>query len=113
MFINSPESILKVHKNAISTLLLKNQEFLPPSTNWTNFAQTNPPRFQYGEILRWISADEETDWGIVIGRFYNYEPHQRCWMWCYLIWLDPNSKSASWCRFDTAWEEDLERFDND
>jgi len=38
---------------------------------------------------------EKADWGIVIGKFYNYEPRRCCWMWCYIIWLDSDSKSAA------------------
>ncbi|NER30770.1 MAG: hypothetical protein F6J89_24920 [Symploca sp. SIO1C4] len=76
-----------------------------------NFSKGKSPRFEYGERLRWISAQPDTDWGIVIGRFYNYAPHHGNWMWCYLIWLDPHSTSAAWCQVDTAWEEDLEVFD--
>jgi len=78
-----------------------------------DFPLREKPKFSEGEILRWISADEDTDWGTAIGRFYNYATHQGDWMWCYLILLNPNSKSAAWCQLDTAWEEDLEKFNND
>ena len=105
---------MKKNGDLISRLLLRELNYLPPSIKLpANFDGENPPRFKYGDKLRWISVEEEADWGIVIGKFYNYEPHQRCWMWCYLICLSPNSKSAAWCQFDTAWEEDLEKFDNE
>lgn len=64
------------------------------------------PRFLYGDRLRWLDSD--TDWGIVIGRFYNFAPHLCCWSWCYLIWLSKDSLSAAWTSADIAWEEDLE-----
>ena len=80
-----------------------------PSELPSNFPNVDKPRYLEGEKLRWITQDENTDWGVVLGRFYNYAPHRRLWMWCYLIWLDENSPSAAWILADTAWEEDLER----
>ncbi len=74
----------------------------------SNFPDVDKPCFYDGQKLRWIPQGEKSDWGVAIGRFYNYAPHRRCWMWCYLIWLDKNSPSASWILADTAWEEDLE-----
>ncbi|MDZ8034436.1 MAG: hypothetical protein RMX89_25635, partial [Nostoc sp. DedSLP04] len=68
----------------------------------------NTPKFLYGDRLRWLTAESDTDWGIVIGRFYSYAPHHCCWAWCYLIWLSKDSPSASWTSADIAWEEDLE-----
>ncbi|MEH2039921.1 hypothetical protein [Nostoc sp.] len=68
----------------------------------------NTPRFLYGDRLRWLTAESDTDWGIVIGRFYSYALHHCCWTWCYLIWLSKDSPSASWTSADIAWEEDLE-----
>ncbi|MEH2253325.1 hypothetical protein [Nostoc sp.] len=64
------------------------------------------PRFLYGDRLRWLGSN--TDWGIVIGRFYNFAPHLCCWSWCYLIWLSKDSLSAAWTSADIAWEKDLE-----
>ena len=78
------------------------------SINPPDFTQVQKPRFEYGSILRWIPTDGETDWGIVIGRFYSYVPHASNWQWYYLLWLDKACKSAAWCQFDVAWEEDLE-----
>ncbi len=72
------------------------------------FPHGEPPRFLEGDRLRWIAQGEPTDWGVAIGRFYSFAPHQRCWTWCYLIWLDADSPSAAWVRADIAWEEDLE-----
>ena len=66
------------------------------------------PRFLYGDRLRWISAQSDTDWGIVIGRFYSNACDRCCWNWCYLIWLSKESQSAAWTSTDIAWEEDLE-----
>lgn len=82
---------------------------LPPKTDLpAAFPQVETPRFHYGDRLCWISYGNATDWGLVIGRFYSYAPHSRCWRWCYLIWLDPGSPSAVWIRADIAWEDDLE-----
>ncbi|MEH2313410.1 MAG: hypothetical protein V7K35_18845 [Nostoc sp.] len=64
------------------------------------------PRFLYGDRLRWLGSN--TDWGIVIGRFYSFAPHLCCWSWCYLIWLSKDSLSAAWTSADIAWEKDLE-----
>ncbi len=77
------------------------------------FPQIEMPRFHLGDRLRWIPYGNETDWGLVMGRFYSYAPHCRCWQWCYLIWLDPASPSAAWVRADIAWEDDLEPFDQE
>lgn len=73
-----------------------------------NFREVQPPRFNYGDILRWQELDNDADWGMVIGIFYSYARHSRCWEWCYLLWISATSKSAGWCHFDVAWEEDLE-----
>lgn len=74
--------------------------------NFPDVAKT--PRFLYGDRLRWLSVESDTDWGIVIGRFYNYASHHCCWTWCYLIWLSQDSPSTAWTSADIAWEEDLE-----
>jgi hypothetical protein len=67
-----------------------------------------PPRYLYGDKLRWIPEGDKTDWGIAIGRFYSFAPHQCAWTWCYLIWLDILSSSAAITVADIAWENDLE-----
>jgi hypothetical protein len=89
---------------------LRKQKFPPLSidlpANFPDVAKT--PRFLYGDKLRWRSSESDTDWGIVIGRFYSFAPHRCCWTWCYLIWLSSYSASAAWTVADTAWEEDLE-----
>ncbi len=72
------------------------------------FPDVAQPAFKEGDKLRWISDTEQKDWGIVIGRFFNYAPHCDDWQWYYLIWLDSNSPSATWIVADTAWEGDLE-----
>jgi hypothetical protein len=66
-----------------------------------------PPRFLYGDKLRIVPLGSDTESGVVIGRFYNYAVHRCRWMWCYILWLDPTSFSASWLVAITAWEEDL------
>jgi hypothetical protein len=72
-----------------------------------NFPNVISPRYKEGQCLGWISESQPTDWGIVVGRFFNYAPHLKEWSWCYLIWLDKNSPSAAWVVADTAWEDDL------
>ncbi len=67
-----------------------------------------PPRFLYGDKLRIVPLGSDTESGVVIGRFYNYAAHRCRWMWCYILWLDQASFSASWLVAITAWEEDLE-----
>ncbi len=51
--------------------------------NFRDVAKT--PRFLYGDRLRWLSAESDTDWGIVIGRFYSFASDRCYWSWCYLI----------------------------
>ena len=107
-------SILKGSRDLISALLLRDLKGMPPSIELpANFAKIHRPRFECGEMVRWTGVGEEADWGIVIGKFYNCEPRRYCWMWCYIIWLAANSKSAAWCQFDTAREEDLEGFEDE
>ncbi|MEG4172159.1 MULTISPECIES: hypothetical protein [unclassified Microcoleus] len=107
-------SISKGKRDLISGLPLKQLKDIPPSTELpASFAKIHPPRFECGFRVRWADVGEEGDWGIVIGIFYNYEQRRCCWMWCYIIWLAPDSKSAAWCQFDTAWEEDLERCEDE
>ncbi|MBD2517933.1 hypothetical protein H6G93_23725 [Nostoc sp. FACHB-973] len=102
----SLEAIALNHQHPLPGLI--NQKFTPESVNlpddFPNTAKT--PRFLYGDKLRWLGFD--TDWGIVIGRFYSFAPHLCCWSWCYLIWLSKDSPSAAWTSADIAWEEDLE-----
>ena len=107
-------SIIKKGRDLISALPLKGWKDMPPAIELpANFAKIHPPRFECGEMVRWTGVSEEADKGMVVGKFYNYEQRQRCWMWCYIICLTPDSKSATWCQFDTAWEEDLEKFEDD
>lgn len=73
--------------------------------------QFNVSLFRCGDYLRWkpLSASVETDFGVVIGRFYLPAPHRGLqWSWKYLILLDKDSPSAAWVAADTAWENDLE-----
>lgn len=72
------------------------------------------PRFMDGDYLRLHSipidgeAQTETDVGRCIGRYFAYAPHHCQWMWKYVVWLDRDSISASWCSATTAWEDELE-----
>lgn len=87
----------------------------PESTDLpASFPTATPsPRFIYGDCLRLcpvpINGKTETqaDTGRCIGRYYAYTPHHCQWMWKYVIWLDKDSLSASWCVATTAWEDEL------
>jgi hypothetical protein len=65
------------------------------------------PRFGYGEKVRWVPIGDGSEWGAIVGRFYNYASHRCCWMWRYIVWLDRASLSAAWVAVTTAWEDDL------
>lgn len=79
----------------------------------THFPNVPPPHLEDGTLVRWAFPDSNhADYGVVLGRFYNYAPHHQAWMWCYLIWLDKQSPSAAWIVADTAWEDDLEPLDS-
>ena len=67
-----------------------------------------PPHFLYGDRVRLVPVCGGSEWGVVIGRFYNYAAHRCRWMWRYILWLDQASFSASWIVATTAWEEELE-----
>lgn len=85
------------------------QHLHQPITLPENFPQNSKsPLYWIGDRLGWkiINDKEQTDFGIVIGKFYAYARHRASWEWKYLIWLDPNSPSS--CVTDTAWEFDLE-----
>jgi len=68
------------------------------------------PRFLYGDQVSLGSSNSECESGVVIGRFYNYATHRCCWMWRYVLWLDPTSLSSAWVVASMAWEEDLEPY---
>jgi hypothetical protein len=93
---------------------LVHQPFPPPSIDLpAHFPSVGTPRYEDGDKLRWISDDDKTDWGVAIGRFYSFAPHHCAWTWCYLIWLDKNSPSATRVVADIAWENDLEPVDQE
>ncbi len=88
--------------------------FPPPSLDLpANFPNVQTPRYLYGDKLRWICDDDKADWGIAIGRFYSFASHRGAWTWCYLIWLDKNSPSATRVVTDIACEHDLEPVDEE
>ncbi len=93
---------------------LVHQPLKPPSIDLpAHFPSVGTPRYEDGDKLRWISDDDKTDWGVAIGRFYSFAPHHCAWTWCYLIWLDKNSPSATRVVADIAWENDLEPVDQE
>jgi hypothetical protein len=82
---------------------------LPP--NFPESAQT--PKFLYGDRVKWkpLSETDNTDTGVIIGRFYAFAHHRHQWSWKYLIFLDTDSYSRCFCSADAAWEQDLEPLD--
>lgn len=76
---------------------------------FAHFPQNITPLYQEGDRVRWRPVDHTTDWGMVMGRFY--AQHQGQWAICYFIWLDLDSPSAAWTITDTAWEDDLEPYE--
>ncbi len=91
-----------------------NQEIqLPDSGLPSNFPNVEMPRYAEGKSVRWKSALETPDWGIVLGRFYAYAPHLCRWTWKYVVLLDSNSPSQEWIVADVAWQNDLVEVNND
>jgi hypothetical protein len=83
-------------------------EFPQSASLPSNFPHSAPePRFDFGVMVAIVTAGG-SEWGVVIGRFYNYAAHRCCWMWRYILWLDSASSSAAWVVATTVWEEDLE-----
>ena len=72
------------------------------------------PRFNYGDRIRLCSVsslsgtEAETDTGRCIGHYYAYAAHHCEWMWKYVIWIEKDSVSASWCVATTACEDELQ-----
>jgi hypothetical protein len=85
---------------------------LPESGLPNNFPDAEMPHYSEGKTVRWKSAIENSDWGIVLGRFYAYAPHLCRWSWKYVVLLDKNSPSSDWCVADVAWENDLVEVNN-
>lgn len=107
--------IEKGQTEMVSHLLSCNQYLPLPKDNPSFFLDAAKPLYAVGTVVRWRLFDEPelTDWGIVMGRFYGYGPENGRWMWCYLILLDLHAPSSSWCVVDTAWEQDLETFEDE
>jgi hypothetical protein len=84
---------------------------LPDSGLPINFPNVKTPDYAEGKKVRWKSAIENSDFGIILGHFYAYALHRCCWAWKYVVLLDKNSPSSAWCIADTAWEEDLVEVD--
>jgi hypothetical protein len=80
----------------------------PNSTGLPADFPTSAPRFTYGDRQRLCpisvngEIETETDTGRCIGSYYAYAPHQCRWMWKYVIWIEKDSVSASWCVATTA-----------
>jgi len=65
------------------------------------------PGYTEGDRVQWTT--NKTDWGVILGRFYDYNHHHNQWMVYYIIQLAPDSPSAAWVTTDTASEADLEK----
>ena len=96
-----------LRQNTQSVVQLLPLAQLKPLTD-SDWLKVKKPKFVYGVKVRWLPLDDCFDWGVVAGVFYSYSRHLKSWSWCYLIVLDSSSFSYSWCKFDVAWEEDLE-----
>lgn len=74
---------------------------------------TETPYFVCGDHVKWkpLSDRDNTDTGVIIGRFYAFAHHHHQWSWKYLVFLDTDSYSRCFCTADTAWEQDLEPLD--
>lgn len=111
----------KLISGYLNAIRHENSELLPISINQeiqfpdlglpNNFPNVEIPHYSEGKKVRWKSTLENSDWGIVIGRFYAYASHLCRWTWKYVVLLDKTSPSSAWCVADTAWEEDLEEVD--
>lgn len=69
------------------------------------------PKYSIGSRCRWIPTPA-TDWGTVIGQIYIPDSiggrTADCWIWAYLLLLDPDSPSRQWLVTDWVDEENLE-----
>jgi hypothetical protein len=102
---------MRKNRDLISALPLKDLRVKQPAIELPeNFAKIHPPRFECGDRVRWIDVGGVADWGIITGKFYKCDRGVRAWVWYYVICLAASSKSAAWCQFDTAREDDLEVF---
>jgi hypothetical protein len=68
---------------------------------------TPTPRYHEGDRVQWKTANP--DWGVIVGRFYDYNHHHNQWTICYLIQLASDSPSSAWITTDVATEENLEK----
>ena len=65
------------------------------------------PRYKEGDRVQWKTANP--DWGVILGRFYDYNHHHNQWTICYLIQLASDSPSSAWITTDVATEENLQK----
>lgn len=108
----------KLLSGYLNAIRHENSELLPSSINQeiqfpnsklpNNFPNVEMPHYSEGKIVQWTSTIKNSDWGIVLGRFYAYASHISRWSWKYVVLLDKNSPSSAWCLAEEAWQEDLE-----
>lgn len=71
----------------------------------TDFPQnTEIPIYLYGDK---VSHESIEDYGIVIGRFYAFDPNSKQWKWKYLILEKVDSITVSLFSTCTYWETEL------
>ena len=69
---------------------------------------TEMPLYLYGDKVCYQSLE---DYGIVIGRFYAFDPHRYQWRWKYVIFANQDLGIHSWFSTYICWETDLEPLD--
>jgi hypothetical protein len=98
---------LSVVRNCCDDVLPTPIEVSSPCDLTPNFSDALTPSYVEGTRVRWVSVDENREWGVILGRFYAFAPHLCAWTWRYVVWIDSDSPSAEWITSDTAWEDDL------
>ena len=66
------------------------------------------PFFLYGDKVSYESIE---DCGIVIGRFYAFNPNSKQWQWKYLVLDEVDSSTVSLFSTCTYWETELKPLD--
>ena len=91
--------------------MLSNSHSLPPVVLPEALPDTLPqPKFRLGEPVSWAGMTNP-DFGRIVGVIYSDETVHQVTGLHYLILLDERSTSRSICTHDFAFEDDLERME--